>query len=268
MEWTLTDHGDFLEKRYAQFIEERLPSYSLTWRSFIGNDGTAQMAKMCIKSIGGSTSMPKEAEFLRKQLSQHHYTILESLILLDHIIQKNFQVNGNFDDYLDLQNDFLAFHANSGRVRDNMNAILSLYCLDRDSKDKKVGDKKLNTSATKWIQGLEDYYQQRNTVLHGKKLPFGSLLGDFLIVEPQGDEANPSSWSSKYNWDDIDEAQLVDCKEYLTETFDGLIAKVNQLLFNVYDVLKETFEAGNYCLESPPADPEDSSSSGKGGFKF
>ena len=262
MAWNLRLHGDFLEREFSQFIEENLPAYSLIWRTFIGNDGTAHMAKLFYDHKGKKRESVEETGLQRTNLSEYIYTCIESIILLNHIIKKDFKLKGNFDDFFDLQNNFLAFHANSGRIRDNIKAILTLYGKD------KVDETKLNTTVSAWLQTLEDYYQQRNAVLHGKKLPFGEFDGNFLIIIPEGDVSNPMLWKSSKSWDDVSEADLEYCIDYLKETFRGIVVRVNGILFNVFKILEDVQRKKNLFLDDPPADPSDNSSSGRSGFKY
>jgi len=261
--WTLEEHGDFLERQFSQFILEKIPTYSQIWCMYIGNDGTAHAAEMIEHRGEGFRKISEIEQQRRINYSEYQYTLLESLLLLDHLLKKDYHIRENFHDYFDLQNNFLAFHANSGRIRDNIRKMLFLFFEDGRNPGR------LNERANELLNYLDDYYQQRNEVLHGKKLPFGSFEGELLIAKPKGEEEKKSLWESKRNWDDFEERDLEFAIEYLDETFNGLIQVANRLLMNIQERIAEILAKNNFRLVDPPEEPGMHGSSGKGfsGFK-
>lgn|GEM_PF-7060703 len=164
---------------------------------------------------------------------------------------------------MDIQNHFLAFHANSGRIHDSIKNILTLYCLDEASKDKDK-DRKLNTTATRWLKQLEDYYQIRNTVLHGKKLPFGEMQGILLIPIPEGEPTHSGLWHTSKSWDDIKESDFEYCSDYLVETYHGILQITNGIFGNILGIIKEIITGAHFELDNPPVATGISHSSGTG----
>ncbi|MFZ1516498.1 MAG: hypothetical protein WAT21_13910, partial [Saprospiraceae bacterium] len=79
MDYTIKGHGDWFEKCAVNFIQNELPAYELIWSKFIGHDGTGQMAVMMNYYAAN--------EKLRLDFAQYHYTILESLFFMQHIVK-------------------------------------------------------------------------------------------------------------------------------------------------------------------------------------
>src|SRR5688572_17273621 len=112
MTWNLKEYGENLEREASEFISIHIPCYERTWSIFIGHKGNGQMAD--------ASGISLDADKMRKQFAEHHYTILESIFLMYRIAlrEQNIKVVTNFDEYCTLLDNTMAFYAHSGRIRD------------------------------------------------------------------------------------------------------------------------------------------------------
>lgn len=157
----VTIHGDRLEREFGDIINNHLPAYNKIWSLYIGNDGQSKMPVF--------THLPAEEARRRQIFSQYHYSCFESIVSLKVICEKVkvFKINNDIHDYIQVNNDFVAFQAHAGRIRD---------CMKKIGESMNVGD---------LATGLEEYYQQRNNVLHGCKIPFSIIEGYLAIPANQ-----------------------------------------------------------------------------------
>jgi len=209
MGFDISTHGDYLEHSYAEFIKSRMPLYEDIWKIYIGNNGAGKMIE--IPNIKG------EDHINRIKFSELNYSCLESIVALKRIADKNteYVIIEKFDDYLNAQNEFILFQVFLGRIRDlveKMGVILGINALS---------------------EPLYEYYQQRNTVIHGKKLPFIIIYGVLGLVEPQGKEEDNSKWSSDKNWQDVDTNDFKILSEFYNDSFNELL----NILMGVYNTM-------------------------------
>lgn len=207
----LKDHGDEVERTYASFIQEHIPAYESMWARFIGNDGASRLV------APDHLGQPKQEK--RERTAQHTYTALEALLcarlLLDRVEAEQIGTSTISDRtarYLFAINDLVAFYAQIGRVRDAFVALSKLW--------KDVGISK----------GLNEYYQQRNTVLHEIKIPFkfeGTILS---IVAPQGATHDRTRWGSGLFWSQASEMPLTAVPDLL----DRVLKEVSTLSNNAF----------------------------------
>lgn len=251
MSWKIKEHGDILEKEYSDFILSSLLSYSKIWELYVGNNGKAYLPEI--------KNMSNEENERRIEFSEYHYTCLESAILLDIISKSDLRID-SIKDYLNVLKDLMAFYAHCGRIRDCLIKICNLFLSKNETE-----------SITK---GLEEYYQQRNNVLHGKKMPYSINEGLFLTPRIKGEEEeNNNSWSSSKKWDDFDKNDLVFIDYFLKETAQEVFEKTNQILYNLFEVVKNFMDNNNLKLPLPlPSGISNSEgehgSSGRSGFSF
>lgn len=80
---------------------------------YIGHQGNGVMANMTI-------TLTDEQERARREFAQHHYTILDSLYLMQRAcdIEQVHEVK-TFEDYRAAVNNIMLFQAYAGRLRDN-----------------------------------------------------------------------------------------------------------------------------------------------------
>lgn len=194
-------HGDILECNYYDKIIVRLTQYEEFWKIFIGNNGRAKIIKSDDENI----------DDVRKYVAQHSYTILESLVCLFRISQKDSKIK-TMDDYLDANNDFLLFQTHCGRIRDCVHKIGIKLKLER------------------LVDILEDFYKRRNQVLHGKKLPFAIIEDMFVLPNVEGSEFNPNYWKDELLWEDVNKDEM----EFVKDVYDILFNEMINCLNSIY----------------------------------
>ena len=202
----LQKKGDLLERKYFDLIQEKIPAYIDIWEKYIGNDGSENLIEQ--RHLG---QVDKEK---RKNFSEYHYTCLESLVCMSEIAKNNFEVN-SMDTYLNTLNFSIAFQAQAGRLRDNVKKMLELFNMD------------------KLIEQLEDTYQRRNTVLHGKKLPFKIDSGFMVLPIIKGKEEENNKWHEKMNWGDISSTETQFLNNFINESFEEICHVFNKILNNL-----------------------------------
>ncbi len=200
-------------------LNERTPLSS--WRSFLNTRPcgpvSSEMTELLVSSLGTILSKAKEQK--RERTAQHTYTALEALLCARLISQRvdseqigTSTVLDRTDRYLFAINDLVAFYAQIGRVCDAFDSLSDLW-----------SDPRLHAP-------LDEYYQQRNTVLHEVKIPFkfeGNLLS---IIEPQGAEHDGMRWGSGLSWSQAKEMPLAAVPDLLTRVF-GEVSKMSNDAF-------------------------------------
>jgi len=182
-EYNLFDHGDILEHEAVDMIRERFPYYELVWKIYIGNGGKATKA-----DIPGYSFDQK-----RQNFSEHTYTVLESIYIINQIIESKVFISkvSSFQEYLEFNKSFISFFAHLGRSRDNIIKAAEIL---------QIG----NENVTKIRSGLAETYKARCIVIHGKKIPL-QLDEDGLIKIPilGTSEQKAFAWNDKtHNWPD------------------------------------------------------------------
>jgi hypothetical protein len=158
MELDISKHGDILERNYSGLIDQRLPAYSEIWKRFIGNTGKGRMIEI--------PNLQEDEERKRIIFSQYHYSCFESIVGMNLLVGRISSTSiSDIDEYVQINNDFLSFQAHAGRIRDCVRRMGELFGLDNLDK------------------GLNDFYQQRNEVLHGCKVPYMIIEG-MLAIPP------------------------------------------------------------------------------------
>lgn len=220
MELKVSEHGDRIERRYIDIINERLSAYSLIWSMYVGNDSKGR-----IPEVTGLSDPEKEK---REKFSQAHYTCLESVIGMYEIIDYSTKYNQYYEipDYIRQNNDFMAFVAHMGRIRDNVKKMGELF-----------GIPSLHLK-------LEEYYQERNTVLHGAKVPFmlkeqGQVM---LIANLKGTGVANTVWHDKMVWSKFYKDDYKEIAKYLAETYNEVTSILNSCLYKVFPKIKEIKE--------------------------
>ena len=143
----IENHGDLLERHYSSLIQERIPSYARMWADYIGNDGASR-----------ALPVPNANEsFLRTRDKywERLYTLFESLALSWRIEEEVQQIEDarRPQEYMRNLNLWLGFYAHQGRIHDMVKTV--------------AGD----LSRPELLRPLEEYWKQRNIVLHGPKVP-------------------------------------------------------------------------------------------------
>jgi len=216
------EQGDYLEVNFKDTIRQLLSNYETIWGSYIGHDGNGRMI-----NVDGLTGDEKRS---REKFAEHFYTCMESIICMNSLAEDCNTVDiKKPNEYINLLNSFMSFQAHAGRVRDNAIKLLNLY----------FNQERVNELITQ----LEDVYQQRNQVLHGKKLPVRIDESLVLIAPPMGKEDRPEKWNSGMSWSDFHYLDFDFIKDYLKLTVDQVSTAYNNLLGNligpILDVVKD-----------------------------
>jgi hypothetical protein len=227
---SLQSHGDVLERTYSEFITINFPSYSQIWSEYIGNDGSATLLP--------ATGLNQKEQSDREYFSQYHYTIAESMICMQEIID---QINKleikEVKSYLSINNLFLAFQAHTGRVRDCLNNIGYIFNLHDLSKD------------------LDDLYRKRNNALHGCKIPFMIIDGFVMLPDIQGDDQSGNKWNDKKLWSDVDldDSNSSFLNDFLETSFRDIVAGTQSGLSRLYTEVHKFVKEKGFVL-SPGSD--------------
>lgn len=237
MTWNIAIHGDLLEQVFSDFIIQRLPNYEQIWKMFIGNKKFSTNNQ--ISDLADIYNFPINLQEARRDFAEKHYSCLESIICLKIIVEKvksekliNYD---NTDKYLEHINLFMAYNAHIGRITDLVENLA-------ENKLLKV----------KLSRNFNEYYQRRNVILHGKKIPviFDINKTDSVsIPRPKGEKEDPKKWNDTNNWIDLEDQEFTTVEDYLIETFNSIVTNFNALLGNIYSELKTSLNSKNSYLE-------------------
>ena len=215
MELDITKHGDILEVTYSKLIVERLLAYAEIWKRFIGNTGQGRMIDV--------EGLDKKEQQRRTLFSQYHYSSFESIVAMQHLIQEISSTKvHSIEEYLRVNNTFLCFQAHAGRIRDGvkkMGELFRILDLDKD---------------------LNEYYQQRNQVLHGCKVPYMIIEGILAIPPIKGEKENAEYWNSNRTWHEMNPDDFQFLPDYVSVTFEGILEKLNSALYKLLPEIKKT----------------------------
>lgn len=230
LEWEISKHGDLLEREHSQFIAEKMEAYGEVWQVFIGNQGGAQMAKLL--NVSNSLSA------LRIQFSELNYTIFESIVCMKRIYDRHKAVVEvhKLDDSIDLLNDFIAFMAHAGRARDNAMNICQLLFGKNET---------VSTQLVEW-------YEQRNSVLHGKKLPFSIEDGLYKIARPKGAEQRNDYYNNQ-TWTEVNNLTFEFTTDFIVQNFEDMTCAINKIMHNWFVYIKQRMSDEGVRLASPPS---------------
>jgi hypothetical protein len=224
------EYGDYIESNFAEFIRQNISNYEELWGKFIGNDGNAKMIEVY--------NLPKEKQKDRLKFSEHLYTCLESLVCMDSICKDEYKVDLTYPiEYVKMLNAFLAFQAHAGRIKDNIERLLPIYFSDGKSSE--------------LLDRLKDTYNQRNNVIHGKKIPCHIEDALVLIAPPEGQELNSRKWNDKMFWSDINQDDLIFLTDYLKESLFDICKIVNDILANLLEPINSLIKKYGINLSLP-----------------
>jgi hypothetical protein len=178
--YTVADHGDLLEKKGATFIRDKFPNYELVWQTYIGNTGDATRALL--------PHYPDEKK--RESFAEHSYTTFESCFMIQELLSSRIFTADIpcIQAYIQFNQSFILFFAYLGRIHDMvLKAARDLGHLDGS-----------------FEKAIKVFYEARNIVLHGKKVPI-MLDNDGYLVMPilQTRYAKGNAWNDEGNsWPD------------------------------------------------------------------
>jgi hypothetical protein len=211
MKYNLKDNGDLLEKTYSQFILSYLPTYEKVWQLYIGNIGDDTKAKI--------PGYPPERKEKRQTFSEHTYTVLQSIVLMNRLLEKKaFEKTPNdLEKKLDLHEDILLFFSHVGRIRDNITDAAT--CL-------------LNIDIKKLEEQFDGFYHTRHIPVHGRIIPIiFKRNGEVEMPVLSKNDEDPTGWNHKTNnWPDI----LHMPSESINSATQQLFWELIQLLVDVF----------------------------------
>lgn len=248
MDWNIKIHGDKLEMEFADFISSEMSYYKQVWELYIGNNGTENEAK--IADIPGLTE--NEAK-KRIKFSEFHYTCLESIVCMNAIVEKSKEYSvESISKYINILNDYIAYGAHIGRLRDNLKmlwALLLNYDLSRIVPFYNLSNSEKRTMKNK-LSSFEDYYEKRCIVVHGKKLPF-SISENNKFLSVKAIKLNNSTFNANWLWNDMTNTDIADVSSYFEETFKDIVKIANDtILKEIHDEIKNTIMTGKQ-MERP-----------------
>ena len=231
MEYSLKEHGDPLEQTFADFISTNFRTYEEVWKIYIGNKGNDIRAEI--------KNYPKERELKRKKFSEHTYTILQSEISLQRLVEKDIFSKGfvnSVDDVLDLQDNLMLFFTHLGRIRDNVQEAST--CL-------------LNHNEAETTGLLDEFYHKRHLIIHEKALP--------IILKPNQEISLPvlstntvdvAGWYHKLNsWQDAVILPNETAANTISKLYRELLPKIEEIFGRFKKNIEQELKDGGYKLE-------------------
>jgi hypothetical protein len=215
MTYTVQDHGDSLEKEAVNLITEKFQNYQLVWQTYIGNRGNDTMASI--------PNYPDEEK--RKNFAENSYTVLESAFLINHILHSQiFQEKvSNFERYIEFTKAFITVFALLGRMHDTV--IKASNALKYNNSD--------------FRNEIHKFYEARNIVLHGKKVPINFISFDFPTVPYlRTNMSKGKAWDDKHSlWDEVINMESEFVYQKLSDFFNDLLNLINQEYATFYHLI-------------------------------
>lgn len=248
MEYSLQTHGDPLEQKYSEFVQKHFRTYELVWKLYIGNKGNDTRADI--------ENYPKEREEKRQKFSEHTYTILQSLISLHRLIDREVFEKGfisSIEELLDLQDNLILFFSCLGRIRDNIQE--ASRCL-------------LNIDENETTALLDEFYHKRHLVVHGKMIPIIlNSNGEISLPILSKSTVDVTGWYHKINsWQDV--------SQFSTETIGNTTQKLYwdllPILEQIFGIFRKSIESelteGNFVLKYDTIDYKEEIRYGSGSY--
>lgn len=229
----LNTNGDALERAYSDFITTHIPYYENIWSIFIGNDGTAHLAPM-----ENETSDIREK---RQNIGEINYSILESLISMYKINKKYQSLKiSDIHHIVEANDDLILFLTRIGNIRDLVSSCKEI--LNNTSPDK-----------------LNNYYQKRNSIVHGRRIPY-SLNTDAELIIPEIDVASSKNSHNKIgtwydrnfghsNWTNFPSMNQISLKDFFNETLTQLYPILNLEFALILEEVKKLIKSNNLTIK-------------------
>lgn len=229
--WDISIHGDMLEIKAANYIRNKIPAYEETWKRYIGHQGRGIMAEM--------TNITPEQDLQRRNFSELHYTILESMFQMNKISERqNMKQINSFETYTEILDQLMLYQAYAGRIRDN---VIEAFTV--------LGKKDLATSAQ---EALDKVYSERHVFVHRRKVPF-SLDEDqlFLTAMPKSSSTATIGFGKNMLWSDVTKDDLIHLDDYFEKSVEELTQVVNTQLNLMCEAIKTIIKSNNLILTDP-----------------
>jgi len=219
--YNVYDHGDLLEKEAAAFIRSQFSNYERVWQIYIGNTGLAERAPL--------PCYPYEDK--RRSFAEHTYTTLESCFMIHKILESRiFESDINsFDRYIEFNKSFIAFFSYLGRVHDTV--------------IKASNDLKYDNRA--FCQRIKEFYEARNIVIHGKKVPI-VFDENGLVKMPvlKTVSVKGEAWSDdRNNWSDVKRLPTDYVADNCERYFMELLVLINNEYGHFLDIIHQELKA-------------------------
>lgn len=213
-------HGDWLERKAASFIMNKIPAYEKIWTIYIGHKGEGEISDI--------NTTDDDLLGKRQIFSQHHYTILESIYFMNLISKslsdKNFETDP-FERYIHSMIKIQAFFSYVGRLKDNLAKCYSLFFSRVEFNEK--------------ISKLEEFWHARNIVLHGKKIPISiNDSGMILMPKIKKSKNDQDGFGFDTMWDEVTIDDLSDCGIEIQRLFIDFTKIVSTLLDDLFVKVK------------------------------
>lgn len=231
-EYSVRNHGDLLERKECYFIESHLPAYEEIWKRYIGHQGNGRMAEM--KNI--SEALNEQ----RAQFAQHHYTVLESLVLMREIVDDPLLSSPvhSIIQYYKILNLIMSFQAHAGRVRDNLKNCYDAMGMARPWDKAK--------------EQLQDLWHSRNIFIHGCKVPF-MLDEDRLFKSADTSKSSTDTYGYKMDglWKTKSVTEMTYLHDQLSQAYNELTYTTNNLLEQILSHIKSLISSNSLHINPP-----------------
>jgi hypothetical protein len=227
MNYNVQDHGDYLEKEATQLIRNHFPYYEKVWSIYIGNQGN--------ESIASLPNYPYEKE--RKHFAENSYTVLESFFIIHNILESKIFEEAiiDFSTYIEFNKAFITVFALLGRIHDTVIKASDI----------------LNYDNTKFKNSIKNFYEARNIVIHGKKVPL--IFDDLDILKIpffKTEIVDGNAWDDKhFVWNDIEVMNTEYAVDKLNEFFKQLIQLVNNEYAIFYDLIIKELKTNETAIK-------------------
>ena len=212
-------NGDKIETKYYQSIQEKLGGYEEIWKIYIGHDGNGQMLEV--------EGLSEEENKNRKITGKLNYTILTSLVGLLKTIEDYKNYTFNEDAFERYDGDIVKTLGLIGRIRDNIQDLFNLFFKD---------------NSKKLILDMEQFFEERNQVLHNVRLGFVILNGKLMIPKT---ETNIQPFKNSVDWKDLAPEDCIDFYDYLTDTTEKLFKIANSCFYKILPEIKKIIRTSN-----------------------
>lgn len=227
--YALRMHGDSLEKHAADFIQNKFPNYEIVWKDYIGNKGDCSLADI--------PNYPYNLS--RKNFSEHSYTILESLFIINLILEKGeleLEIK-SITDYYNFNKSYISFFAHLGRIKDNLIKMCSLIKLEKNTIEKIEAE-------------INHIYKARNIILHGKNLPFEQIDGHIKIPHLFDRSDKTFAWDdTNKNWDDRKTIGTQNISNTTKAYFNDILQLTNNVYGKFHNKITATLKELNTNIE-------------------
>jgi hypothetical protein len=221
MVYSVQSHGDIIERAAEKLIAEKFPNYELVWQTYIGNKGNNTMADL--------PGYPNEQK--RKGFAENSYTVLESIFIIAEILKSKIfeKPLTQFGDYIEFNKAFITVFALLGRMHDTV--IKASDILKYNNKGFKIS--------------IHGFYEARNIIIHGKKIPLHfDELGLLKIPSLKTEFIDGTAWDDKRSfWKEAETMKTEYVIDTITKFFDELLVLINKEYAIFYNIIQQELKS-------------------------